>query len=586
MIDPIYNRTSSDTRMTAEDMNRICANINELFGTASTTVSYRQVSIPDGTATTEDPLGLAGSEYVILSNGTISGSQYSVLPELVTKSGSVCGLGILKTSVSSGELSSAESGKSLVTWTFEPAGDGNYYISTTANGYVQYIHIATSGNGADVTLTDASSRMPLYVRLLDGNKIAIMNPTTVSNNNATLDFFLKTSDAPNRFAAWGGSKTGTINANRQFFLGKKVVTTVSGGGSLRTDWTSDDIVDEDTWLSICRLAAALGRYPVTEDADYINVNYIERSLFDQYDATHHITASPKLTSLSISNGSLSPTFSASTYSYTAMVSDLTSVIAATTDYSTIRYTVNGMTADPAEVTWQPGANTLQVTATLNGQTVVYTVTVTCTYQAAQLLSLSIGGNPIPVEDNMSLTTENAADSISYTANGAVSLELNGEEVTGENLTWLEDDNLLTITVTADDVRVYTLAADCLYEAPLPALVSSIQISEARLSPHFDPGAITYVVYPDDEVSVITVVAEADIDASIYFNGTKIENGSEITWTASGGDIITVVTSGGAGYTPVTYTLTARAKISTTSLGFMRSGEIIAGDRLPGIEVST
>ena len=103
------------------------------------------------------------------------------------------------------------------------------------------------------------------------------------------------------------------------------------GASLKNDWTSDDIVDEATWYSVCDLAAALGRYEITYGTDYRNVNRIERSLFEQYDETAHITSTAKLTGLALSNGTLSPAFNSSTYSYTATVSDASSIITAASD---------------------------------------------------------------------------------------------------------------------------------------------------------------------------------------------------------------------------------------------------------------
>lgn len=352
------------------------------------------------------------------------------------------------------------------------------------------------------------------------------------------------------------------------------------GASLKNDWTSDDIVDEATWYSVCDLAAALGRYTITYGTDYRNVNRIERSLFEQYDETAHITATAKLTSLSISNGTLSPAFNSGTYAYTATVSDASSVITATTDYSAIAYVVNGATVDPAHVVWQNGSNELKVKATLNGVTRVYTVTVTCTYQAAELLTLSIGGDAVTISDYMTLTSENASDNVAYTSHGTVTLELNGEAVTGPTLNWRENDNVLKITVTASNTKVYTLAVDCLYVTPIPAYLSAINISDAIMAPRFAGGTLAYDVYPEGDTSTITAIIDSDADVAVYFNGTEIINGSEIEWDENGGDVITVTTSG-TGFISQTYTITGHTAITTEPLAPMKSGEIIAGDNLPG-----
>lgn len=353
------------------------------------------------------------------------------------------------------------------------------------------------------------------------------------------------------------------------------------GASLKTNWTSNDIVDSITWMEICDLAAALDRYPVTYDADHINVNHIERSLFDQYDETHHITATAKLTALAISNGTLSPVFNQTTYTYTATVPDQTSVVTAATDYSAIGYKVNGVVVDPTNIRWETGTNALQVSATLNGTTVTYTVMVTCTYQAASLDSLTIGGTSIPVSDYMLFETDNASDSIAYTATGTVVVTLNGSEVVGGTLDWQENDNELLISVTADDTKIYTVNVDCQFVSPVPALVSAINISDSMMIPGFGEETTAYYVYPNGEVSTIEAIPDDDVELTVYFNGTEIENGSEIEWTDGGGDVITVVTEASDTFTSVTYTATARGQIVTEPLAPMRSGEIIAADPLPG-----
>ena len=350
------------------------------------------------------------------------------------------------------------------------------------------------------------------------------------------------------------------------------------GASLKTDWTSNDIVDDQTWFTVCDLTAALGRYEITYSTDYRNVNRIERSLYDQYEETQHITETAKLTGLVISNGTLSPAFDSGTYSYTATVTDATSAITATTDYSSIGYIVNGAVVDPASVKWQNGTNTLEVTATLNGVTKTYTVTVTCTFQAAELLTLAINNWNIPVAEYMTEWTSYASGTITYTANGTVTFELNGEPAAGPTFNWREDDNILKIIVTASDTKVYTLALDCLYDTHVPAYLSAINISNAIMTPAFSETTLSYDVYPQGDTSTITAITDTDADIYIYFNGTEIVNGSEIQWT--GNDVISIIITG-SDYYGNTYTIRSGNEIITTPLAPLTAGEIIAGDPLPG-----
>lgn len=356
------------------------------------------------------------------------------------------------------------------------------------------------------------------------------------------------------------------------------------GGSLKTNWTSSDIVDAETWYGICDRVSYLGRYTITHGTDYINVNNIERSLYDHYNETHHIGGSPRLTSLSISNGTLSPAFSPTRYSYNTQISAATSAITATTDYSAIAYILNGAMVDPSSVNWQYGSNTLRVTATLNGSTNTYTVNAYCLFRHASLTYLSLGGTVLTIADFMSYQTSSSSSSISKFANGSAVVYLNGTQVTGSTLYWRFGSNTLTIVVTASDTKTYTVAVDCTYQAKIPGLLAAINISDSMMAPAFTGGTQSYIVYPGASASTIEVIADEEIEFTIKLNNNTIDNGSEITWNQNGGDVIKVQTTADSEHSSVTYTVTSRASITITSLAPMHSGEIIAGEDLPGGEV--
>lgn len=348
------------------------------------------------------------------------------------------------------------------------------------------------------------------------------------------------------------------------------------GGNLRTNWTQNDIVDNITWNTIVQKVKALDRYEITYDGDFINLNNIERSLFEQYDETHHITADAKLTGLAISNAQLSPLFNPTTYQYTATVNAPTSIAVAESDYSAITYMLNGEVVDPEHIEWEYGQNTLRVTATLNGNTVAYIVQVTSTYQRAELLTLSIDGNNIPVADYMNYFTVEPSGVIDITATGEVEITLNGEEA--DELNWIEGTNILQIKVTASDAKTYTVAVESAYEAPQPATLIGINLSNTLMTPPFSPDVLTYNAYPEAEEISIDVIEDEDVTFTIYRNGTEIEDGSSFEWNE--GDTITVVTDATEDMTSRTYTVNIGAA-ETTPLGPLHSGEIIAGDALIG-----
>ena len=354
------------------------------------------------------------------------------------------------------------------------------------------------------------------------------------------------------------------------------------GASLKTNWTTNDIVDEATWRAICSYANALRRDPITNGTDFVNVNHIEHAVYQQYADTRHLTDPPRLTSLSITGGTLSPAFDPSILSYQLTTDSKTGAITATSDYSAIGYKVNGEVVEPLLVEWGEGANTVEVTATLNGQTVTYTVAVTSSWVEAELEALYINGDPITVDDYMTITTENASDTVTISAISSYTATLNGEPLAGD-AHWMEGSNLIEIEVSASNTKVYTLEVNCLYEAPQPAYVTLIDITDSIMTPLFEPNVLRYEINPESSVSTIEVMTEGGIETHIYLNDAEILNGSEFEWSADGTDEIAVTTVGTEGYIPVTYRIYGAGRVKTKPLAPIIAGDgLRAGDPLPGI----
>ena len=257
---------------------------------------------------------------------------------------------------------------------------------------------------------------------------------------------------------------------------------------------------------------------------------------------------PCLTALSLSPGSLSPTFgnpsqcgNASTR-YAATVASDTEQITLTPTANSARHgvfiTANGISITGNAAPVNVGDNTIVISVSTrdNQATARYTLIVTRLEPCLTALSLSSGslsptfGNPsqcgnASTQYTASVDSDIERITLTTTANGAahrVSITANGISITGNSVPVNVGDNTIVISVSTRDNQAttrYTLVVT----RSEPCL-TALSLSSGLLSPTFErcsDGTVNYSAIVRNDVSQIVITATADRSAhTITFNDSQ------------------------------------------------------------------
>ena len=304
-----------------------------------------------------------------------------------------------------------------------------------------------------------------------------------------------------------------------------------------------------------------------------------------------LSSDASLSNLTISSGTLTPSFTPGTLTYTDSVANsVTSVtVTPTANQANATIKVNGTTVASGTasgpITLSVGSNT--ITSVVNAQdgvtTETYTITVTRAAPSdASLSNLTISsGTLTPSFTPGTLTyTDSVANSVTSvtvtpTANQAnATIKVNGTTVASGTasgpITLSVGSNTITSVVTAQDgVTTETYTITVTRAAPSDASLSNLTISSGTLTPSFTPGTLTYTDSVANSVTSVTVTPTANqANATIKVNGTTVASGTAsgpITLSVGSNTITSVVTAQD-GVTTETYTITVtRAAPSDASL---------------------
>ncbi len=264
--------------------------------------------------------------------------------------------------------------------------------------------------------------------------------------------------------------------------------------------------------------------------------------------TRAANSNNNLGGLSISSGTLSPTYNSATPSYTASVSNATTSITVTptTAVNTASVTVNGnaVTSGNASqsIPLNVGSNTITITVTAqNGSPKTYTITVTRAVSInANLTNLVLSQgilSPTFASGTTSYTASVGYNISSLTvtptvADSAASVTVNGVAVSSGNasqsIALNVGDNTITTIVTAQDgttTKTYTTTVTRA-AATNNANLANLLISAGTLSPAFDATVTSYTASVNDATSNISVTPTTDdpnavvrIDSNLVTSGT-------------------------------------------------------------------
>ena len=290
--------------------------------------------------------------------------------------------------------------------------------------------------------------------------------------------------------------------------------------------------------------------------------------------------------LTLSSGTLSPTFATGIKVYTSSVANATTglTVTPTVTDSTAMVTVNGESVASGTVSavipLVVGSNTISVLVTAQDgtTTATYTVTVTriSTLSTLSGLALSAGTlSPAFSAETLAYTARvaNATSSITVTptvTDATATVRVNGTTVVSGAasgaITLSVGNNPIAVLVTAQDGTTTSTYTVTVNRISTVSTLSSLVLSSGTLSPAFAATTKTYTASVANGTSSITVTPTVtDATATITVNGVGVTSG---TASASislvvGTNPITVVGTAQDGTTTSTYTITV-TRISTVS----------------------
>ncbi|SEG73884.1 cadherin-like beta sandwich domain-containing protein [Paenibacillus sp. UNC499MF] len=285
-----------------------------------------------------------------------------------------------------------------------------------------------------------------------------------------------------------------------------------------------------------------------------------------------------LSNLTLSAGTLSPTFASGTTDYTADVSYGTASINVTPTVAdgTATLKVNGSTVasgSPSSVTLNVGGNTVSVEVTAQDGTTKKTYTVTVTRAAASYnanlsnLTLSTGPLNLPFASGTTSYTAGVANNVTSVnvtptlADGTATLKVNGSTVASGSPSSVPLNvgaNTITVLVTAQDgttQKTYTVTVT--RAASANADLSGLTLSAGTLNPTFASDTTGYTANVADNVANIDITPTlADGTATLKVNGSTVASGSPSSVPLNvGANTITVLVTAQDGMTQKTYTVT-------------------------------
>jgi gliding motility-associated-like protein len=295
-----------------------------------------------------------------------------------------------------------------------------------------------------------------------------------------------------------------------------------------------------------------------------------------------------LSNLTLSSGTLTPSFNSSTLSYVASVSNATTSITVTptaTDPTEI-ITIGGVPVRSGNASGpiflSLGRNTINVLVTAqNGLTTTYSIIVTRLASAdATLANLAISSGTLQPgfssgTIDYTASVENTVTSISVTpttADTTATIKVNGAKVTSGTAstayTLAVGDNVITTIVTAQDGRTtetYTVTVNRAQSSI--ASLSNLSLSSGSLNPVFSPLALNYSAGVTNTTTSITVTPTlTDPTASVTVNGKPVASGfaSASIPLAIGANTVTVVVTAQNGNSKNIYTVIVTRTASSTA----------------------
>ena len=463
-------------------------------------------------------------------------------------------------------------------WNVGNAAGGNY---TTAIFYSANVPAGVTS----VTVNNPSHGAGMVVNVVQYSGVATSSPLDVSSDPG----HTVTGTSPYASASVTTTQASEVLVGYVINLSANDTITGTNGWSAAT---ANTITSSGTTVGTQdRIVSSTGSYQNTGTSSSGAMNYVGIATFK---GDSGLSSDATLSNLTISSGTLTPTFASGTTSYTDSVANTVNSVTVTPtasqgSSSTIKVngTVVASGSASGAISLNVGSNTITILVTApNGVTQdTYTITVTRAASSdATLSSLTISAGTLT--PTFASGTTSYTDSVANTVNSVTvtptasqgsssTIKVNGTVVASGSasgaISLNVGSNTITILVTAPDgvtQKTYTITVT--RAASSDATLSNLTISVGALSPTFASGTTSYTDRVGNITNSVTVTPTASQGSSstIKVNGTVVASGSASGAISLnvGSNTITVLVTAPDGVTQDTYTITVtRAASSDATL---------------------
>ena len=566
--------TNTYTALVGNGTNTIT--IRPTHSDANSTITVNGNTVSSGSASNAIPLVVGDNAIAIkvtAQDGTVNTYTIMVNRAMPVASSDA---GLTALSVSAGPFTPAFSATTTNYTLSVPSNVTNTTVSPvssepnatiTVNGTV----IASGATSAPITLTGGANVIT--------TKVTAQNGTTIKSYTVTITRALSTDNLLASLVLSSGTlspafSSGTTNYTATVANSVSSITVVPTPND-PTATIQVNAVNAANGVASQPVPLAVGQtaFAVTVTAQ----NSTHRSYI--ITVTREASANANLVSISLSAGTLSPTFAQGTTAYTAQVSNGVNSITLTPTLAdgnaTIKVNGNAVANSIASgtIALNVGLNTITtiVTAQDGSSTKTYTVTVTREPSAnANLAALSFSAGTLspafsPAITSYSETVGNNVSSITITplaGEASATITVNGNTVISGSVSGgialNVGPNTITTIVTAEDgTTTKTYTVNILRASSANADLSNIALSNGTLSPGFASATTVYSASVANAISSITFTpAVSDINATIKVNGVTVASGAASTQPlVVGANTITTIVTAQDGTTTKMYTVT-------------------------------
>ena len=461
--------------------------------------------------------------------------------------------------------------------------DGTDVTSGSASGAISLAEGVVTTVAVAVTAQDGTTSRSYQI---DVTRIASGDPPdpTLSDNVNLSDLTLSDGELTPLFDAATTSYAAVV-ANDVATL--TVTPTAAHSGATVT------VDDTDVTSGSASGAIALNEGGVTDIAVTVTAEDGTTSRRYQIEVIRTASGDANLSTLTLSDGELTPTFDAATTSYAASVANdvATLMVTPTTAHpgATVTMTVNGTAVDSGAIALnEGGVTTVAVTVTAQDRTTSRSYQIDVTRAAsgdANLSTLTLSdGELTPTFDaattSYAAVVANDVATLTVTPTTAhpgatVTVTVNGTAVDSGAIALNEGGvTTVAVTVTAQDrttSRSYQI--DVTRAASGDANLSTLTLSDGELTPPFDAATTSYAAVVANDVATLTVTpttAHPGATVTMTVNGTAVDSGA-IALNESGVTAIAVAVTAQDGTTSrryqidVTRTASGDANLSTLTL---------------------